>query len=152
MIHSPVAPTKRYLLLDAIRGVAILLMVIYHIVVMLSLFFFQNLNFQSWGWWLVGKTSSHLFLLLAGISLWISYQRKQRVNWSDWQINHHLWRRGAALVCCGLLITLVTRIAVPDWTIYFGILHLMGVSTLLSPVVLKRNGMILPLSLSLGLA
>ncbi|MEZ4658418.1 MAG: heparan-alpha-glucosaminide N-acetyltransferase domain-containing protein [Caldilineaceae bacterium] len=62
----------------ALRGVAIVMMVTYHL--MWDLWFFRlvaNQTFLSLFWELFQRTTASLFLLLVGVSLTISYNRRR---------------------------------------------------------------------------
>lgn len=124
--------------LDLLRGAAIILMVIYHGLFSLVYLFgvdlawFRDPIFNNVGAPLIGGT----FTLISGISS--RYSRSSL-------------KRGLKVLVWGLVMTLVTAIAVPDLIIQFGILHLMGccmiLTALLRPLLDK-----LPRSVGAGLA
>ena len=69
------APTERHWELDALRGLAIVLMVSYHLVFDLAFYGYYGAPVTQGFWRLYGRTSATLFLLLVGISLTIGYNR-----------------------------------------------------------------------------
>jgi uncharacterized membrane protein len=97
--------------IDFARGIAIMLMVGFHLVVDLREFYQYPVNYMSGAWFLIGKSSAILFLLLAGISSAISEDQL---------------RRGCVILGWGLVITVVTYLYNPHIYIRFGILHLIG--------------------------
>ncbi|MFH0821005.1 MAG: heparan-alpha-glucosaminide N-acetyltransferase [Candidatus Peregrinibacteria bacterium] len=106
--------------LDALRGVAILLMVAFHIVFDSSVFFgVKPLDYHHSFWYYEGKLAAILFIGLAGVVSALVGAQKNVL-------------RGVRLILMGLIITFVTRVIYPEWTIWFGILHFLGVGILLS--------------------
>jgi uncharacterized membrane protein len=74
-----------------------------------------------------------------GVSLTLSYSRASRCK-SGKEIFIHNLKRGAGIFGWGLVITLVTATFLESGTIYFGILHLIGVSIIISYPFLKHRG------------
>lgn len=108
---------KRLLEIDALRGLAVALMVLYH-------FLFDGWFMGLWeldlGHWLiegVGTVVRLIFLSLVGVS----------VVFSSRGFGGQL-KRGAIVFGGGLLVTLATWVAIPEYMVWFGILHLIGVS------------------------
>ena len=128
----------RFLELDATRGIAILCMVIYHAVFDYTFFIQKILDVNSGIVLVIGRTAAVLFLLLVGISLTIQYYKllhNQNSNHSS-----IFMKRGLFIFGIGLGITLITGILFPQYIIWFGILHLIGASIILSiPLVKHKN-------------
>lgn len=112
---------ERIVLLDALRGLAVLLMVIHHFLYDLTSFcgapeyWFSNPVFDVLHYLFAG-----LFVLLCGIS-------------SDF--SHSNARRGAKAMVCALCITLVTCFL--DMPILFGVLHMLASCMLLFALTRK---------------
>ncbi|MGB9840143.1 heparan-alpha-glucosaminide N-acetyltransferase [Thermovenabulum sp.] len=119
--------------IDFLRGLAVILMVIFHIIFDLNYYLGIPVSYSRGFWYYEGKLSALMFIFLAGIS----------VNFSK---NYLL--RGLKIFSLGILITLVTYAIDPDMYVKFGILHFMGVSYLLSFFFKKRN---VPLLLMLSI-
>lgn len=118
---------KRLWELDALRGIAIIMMVLFHIVFNLEVFFdFHNFHHDSDFWFYEGRIAAILFILLAGMA---SGLIEKRYGKKAWQKNAE---RGLKLIGFGLLITLATFILDRSNTIWFGILHFLGLSILIS--------------------
>ncbi|MDO8428222.1 MAG: heparan-alpha-glucosaminide N-acetyltransferase [Candidatus Diapherotrites archaeon] len=115
---------QRFFELDLLRGIAIILMIVFHFFFDLNYFgILQNEMYQ--GFWLIfQRTTASLFLLLVGISLSISYSKSSKFQ--------KFFKRAITLFGIGLLITLVTWIYPGKGFIVFGIIHLIAVSILLS--------------------
>lgn len=87
----------------------------------------------------VGLTAARLiggtFIFLAGLSLTLSYGRATGASGQN--VFGKYLGRGARVFSYGMVITLVTWIFVPRDMIFFGILHLIGISIILAYPFLK---------------
>ena len=114
---------ERYSLIDAIRGLAVVNMVLYHF--LFDVYILQGFN--------VGWRS------IPGVHIW-----QQCICWTfilvsglSWHLGSHRLRNGLIINGCGLLVTVVTLIAEPDEAIWCGVLTLLGCSLLLA-TAMKR--------------
>ncbi len=124
---------NRFWELDALRGLAIVLMVFFHFLWDLNFFGFTSFELYSWPIVFFQITSAGIFLILVGVSLTISYNRSK---------NNYLQRfvkRAMLIFGAGLLITAFTTIFFPNAIIFFGILHLIGTSILLSVFFVNKK-------------
>jgi len=69
------------------------------------------------------------FLFLAGVSLWLAHG--QGIRWPAF------WRRWIKLVAAAGLVTIATYAALPEYFVYFGILHSIAASSLIGLLVLR---------------
>ncbi len=99
--------------IDFARGIAIILMVLFHAVVDLTDFYSAGIDYLEGFWYFEGKVSAILFILAAGISSTLSRNNL---------------KRGLLVFTWGMLLTLVTYVYNPQKFIVFGILHFMGFS------------------------
>lgn len=114
--------------IDFLRAIAIILMVIFHIVYDLNEFVGLDIDYLSGFWYWEGKTSALMFIFFAGISSGFS---KNTV------------KRGIKVLIFAMVITLVTYIFFREQYIRFGILHLLGTSMILFPLLKKMNNILL---------
>jgi uncharacterized membrane protein len=131
LLLSHTSTASRYWEIDALRGVAIVMMVIYHLVYDLALFGYYEANVLVGPWRVFARATASLFILLAGISLAISRARIRRLV-SGWELYRNYLTRGLKLVGWGMIITLVTWVYTGKVVVIFGILHLIGVSIALA--------------------
>lgn len=113
---------KRIVEIDFFRGIAILLMMIFHTVFNLNYFLGMNIEYAKGFWYYEGKLSAIMFMVLAGISS----------NFSK-----RTTKRGLKIFALGMLLTAITFLLDREMYIKFGILHFMGISYLLSPLLKK---------------
>jgi len=108
---------KRLQEIDSLRGVAIVLMVTYHF--NFDLFWLNLADVDPFGtfWSIIGEITRYLFLGLVGVSIALSGR------------GHVMQlKRGLKIFAWGLVITAVTWLTVGEGFVFFGILHLIGVS------------------------
>lgn len=104
--------TKRYWVLDGVRGIALIQMVIFHF--LYDVFIVYGYDRSWYGQWYITLWQQEIcwtFILVAGLA---------------WHFSRNNWKRGALLNVCGFSVTVVTGIAVPSETVWFGILNFMG--------------------------
>ncbi|HIK01656.1 TPA: DUF1624 domain-containing protein [archaeon] len=118
--------------IDALRGIAITAMIAFHFLFDLNYFGSLGWKIGQGGWWIFARSIALTFILLVGISLTLSYNRNRRSL-------EHYTRRGLKIFSWGLLITAVTWIFLEEGTIYFGILHFIGLSVILAYPFLARR-------------
>lgn len=122
----------RYWEIDFVRGIAILMMVIFHIVFDISYFGIFPVSVSTGFWRYFGLSTASLFLLIVGVSFSVSYTRAA-ASLSRWQMYRKFLHRGIGIFALGLLVTLGTWLYLGDGFVIFGILHLIGISIILAP-------------------
>ena len=120
---------------DAARGVAILMMIAYHLTYDLDTFGGYDIESTSGFWaWFADATAS-AFLFLVGVSLSISYSRATAGGTGRGLFWKYL-RRGLRILAYGMALTIIS-LALGMGIIAFGILHVIGVSVILAYPLLK---------------
>ena len=121
---------RRLQLIDAIRGAAILGVVLFHLVWDLA---YLGLTSQALAqnplWIAFGRGLAGTFMILVGVSLVLA--NRGGLN------RRAFLRRLGLLALAAAGITLVTRIAFPGAYVYFGILHAIAVASLLALPLLR---------------
>jgi uncharacterized membrane protein len=124
-------PSVRFWEIDALRGIAILMMITYHLIFDLNYFGYSSTDLSSLPVLLFLYPIGTLFLLLVGVSLTLSYGRvKDRLTPRQLQVKY--LKRGGSIFGLGLLITLVTWVYPHNGFIIFGVLHCIGLSIILA--------------------
>ena len=126
----------RYWEIDLVRGIAILMMIIFHTVFDLSFFSMYPFNVYSGFWRYFAFATASLFLLVVGVSLTISRARAAPAL-SKTSLALKFVYRGAGIFLLGLLVTLCTWLYLGKGFVVFGILHLIGVSVIISPLFFR---------------
>lgn len=123
------AQNTRLILPDLLRLIAIALMVFYHF--SYDLVFFKILNFDIMAhpfWWFLPRLIVFLFLFTAGFSLAIAHQKKLNIK--------KFFKRFLQIALSALLISIVTYKIFPSRWIYFGTLHCIALSSLITVYLL----------------
>ena len=117
----------RFWEIDFLRGIAIVMMVLFHLIYSLDYFNITEFNVGTGFWLYFARATASIFILLVGISLTLSFSRyKINPKFSKYV------KRGLKIFSWGLIITLVTWIFLRESFVAFGILHLIGVSIILA--------------------
>jgi len=134
MVSPPAAshPPPRLQGLDALRGVAMLWMTVFHFSFDLNYFGYIRQDFTHdpvWTWQRSAIVS--LFLLTAGCAQAVAVARGQ-----DWP---RFWRRWAQVAVCAALVTAGSWWMFPRSFIYFGVLHGLAVMLIAVRALLARG-------------
>ncbi|NOY67573.1 MAG: DUF1624 domain-containing protein, partial [Gammaproteobacteria bacterium] len=114
---------SRFTIIDSLRGIAVVMMVIFHFSYDLTYFRFADFDFYNDPFWLNFRSlivSS--FLLIVGISLTLVKLHASSKN--------KIIKRLVILALLSLLITIVSYFMFPGRTIFFGIIHFITVASL----------------------
>lgn len=127
---------KRFWEVDSLRGIAILMMVIFHLIFDLYYFAIYGFNVHSGFLWWFARVTAFIFIFLVGVSLSLSYSRTI-LGYGQRNLFLKYLKRGLKIFGYGLLITIVTWIFIGNGFIVFGILHLIGIAIILEYPFLK---------------
>ena len=115
---------QRHQEIDVLRAVAIILMVLFHLVYDLNVFAGLSIDYRSPFWFLIGKVSALLFMFISGLSNGFSRSPV---------------KRGVKVLFYGMGITVVTYLFMQEEYVRFGILHFLGVSMILTPLLVRLS-------------
>ncbi len=113
---------------DALRGVAIIMMVIYHFVYDLDQFGNFDIGASDGNWQRFANLTAFMFVFLVGTSLVLSYTRATARLTDEWSLAQKYILRGMRIFGYGMIITVAVWLVAPGGSIIFGILHLIGLS------------------------
>ncbi len=127
----------RYTLIDALRGLAVVLMIIYHgLWDLIYLFGVSVPWFTQWPGALLQSLIRWTFILISGFCFCMG---------------RHKWKRGLMSLLGSAVITAVTLIFMPDSPIHFGILSCLGSAVILT-IPLEKLFRRIPALLGFGLS
>jgi len=115
---------QRYVGLDALRGLAVLLMLIFHFTYDLWLFGHIQTSMRDGFWFALPRLIVFIFLWCVGASLEITHAKK--IKWPSF------WKRWLKLMAIAVCITGVTYFTFPKSWIYFGTIHCIAAVSLLA--------------------
>lgn len=111
-------PSVRYHLIDALRGFALVNMVLFHLVYDIFNIFSAETGWNSEPLTIIWERFICCsFIILSGVSF---------------NFSHHPFKRGIILNACGFLITVVTVLVMPSQAVWFGILNFLGCAMMIA--------------------
>lgn len=122
--------------IDFSRGIAILMMVLFHTIFDISFFGIAPVDVATGFWRYFAYATASLFLLIVGVSLVISHARARQLI-SGVALTLKFVYRGIFIFALGLLVTLGTWLYLREGFVIFGILHLIGISVMISPLFFR---------------
>jgi uncharacterized membrane protein len=126
----------RFWEIDFIRGFAIILMIIFHILYDLNYFKITDYPLYSGILLYLARLSAAIFVLLVGVSLSISYSKVKNILTANKIIFKYI-KRGCKTIFLGIIISIISWFYIPKGFVIFGILHFIGTSIILSLVFLR---------------
>ena len=120
--------TDRIWEIDFLRGIALILMIYFHLIYDLKEIYNFDIDYTSGFNAFTGRAAGTMFIFLSGISCTLS-----RSN----------IKRGLKILGLGLVITAATYFYDPDMVVVFGILHFLGSAILIYEVLKKLDAMVL---------
>ena len=128
--------SQRFVEIDMLRGLAIFLMIFGHFLWDLDYFGIVKMNNVVYS--SLQSTVPPLFFLLVGISLVVSKKKiENKTKKDEKKFYNHLLIRGLKILGLGLIITIGSLIFIPSQPVFFGVLHCIGLSVILSAPFLK---------------
>ncbi len=114
---------QRFWEIDFARGFAVLMMVLFNWLFALGYFSLISFDASQGFWWAFARVTAGLFVFIAGLSFTLSFERNP---------SQKIVLRGLKLFALGMAITLATALFLKSGFIVFGILHLIGFSTIVA--------------------
>ncbi len=120
----------RFHLIDELRGVAVLLMVVFHFAYDLMVFGHVQIDFQKdLLWFALPRVIVFLFLFCVGVSLYLVHSEK--ILWP------RFWKRWGLLATYAVIVSISTYYMFPQRWIYWGTLHCIAFCSLAALPFLK---------------
>ena len=140
---------KRYESIDIIKGIAVILMIFFHIFYMMNNMGFNKIDSSGPFLRAIAQISHITFIICAGVNLYLSYNNNKckesgSSDKKELKTNNNFYKkkilRSLQLLFYGMVMTVLTKHV---WgsknSVKFGILHFMGVAILLSLLVFKLD-------------
>ena len=128
--------SERVWQIDAFRGIAIVMMITFHLIYDVTYFGEYTWSLYTGFWWYFARVTASFFLIIVGISLTLSYKQVKDSK-PIGEIRKKYIMRGLKIFGWGLIITLCTGIFLEKGMIIFGILHCIGISIILAYPLIK---------------
>ena len=129
--------TQRYWEIDFLRGIAVIMMIAYHIFFDLDFLGIISIPLDHPAFRLFLYPIGTLFLMLVGFSLVLSYQRYHSQNGVNPPVEKYL-KRSVSLFSIALLITGLTWLYPHDGFIVFGVIHCISLSILITYFFIEK--------------
>ena len=124
---------ERKLEIDIIKGISVILMVLYHYFYMAHLMGSPIVNIYSPWVSSIAVIAHTTFIYMMGVNLHLSYKKNK-----DTYYKKQIYR-AVKLLVIGLLMTLVTYYIFPDKFIRYGIFHFLATAIIVSFPFIKTN-------------
>jgi uncharacterized membrane protein len=142
---NPAARPPRIVLIDTLRGLALIAMASYHFTWDLEFFGYLEPGTATQGFFRIyARSIASTFLFLAGVGLVLAHV--PLIRW------HSFWKRFALVAGAAAAISIATYFAFPTEWIYFGILHNIALSSLIGLAFLRAPAFVAALAAVLVLA
>ncbi|MEM4455973.1 MAG: heparan-alpha-glucosaminide N-acetyltransferase [Archaeoglobaceae archaeon] len=120
----------RYWQIDFARGIAVILMLFFHLFFDAS--YFQKIELSGAFWFVFPRFIGGMFIFISGFTL--SYTHRDRTLFSVSKL-----RRIAKFAVIAIAITIATMMFAPDEFVVFGIIHFFAVASLLAMFFVKKE-------------
>jgi len=138
---AAVAAPPRLAAIDALRGIAIVAMILFHFSFDLALFRIARFDFEHDLAWIVARAVIvATFMGLVGVSLVLAARQDVAPS--------RRWRRVAVIAACALAVSAASYAMFPQTWIRFGILHAIALASVIAWPLVRRPR----LALALGVA
>ncbi len=121
--------------LDLARGIAVVMMLGFnwlYALGFLGLLSPASFDPQAFFWWVFARATAFAFVFISGFSLWLSYSKHSDRREGLLLVELKMLFRGVKLFALGMLATLATWVFARQGTVFFGVLHLLGLSAVLA--------------------
>ncbi|HEY9207055.1 MAG TPA: heparan-alpha-glucosaminide N-acetyltransferase [Candidatus Methanoperedens sp.] len=121
--------------IDLVRGIDLILMVLFNYSVTLGYFGLIQKPPDFLYSFIFPRAIASIFIFLSGVVAYISYENRKN------DFSRRYFMRGGKLLIFAAFITLFTYMFVPEGTIYFGILHFFAAGSFLVPFFIRYSRM-----------
>jgi uncharacterized membrane protein len=130
--------------LDALRGLAVVWMIIFHFAYDLKMFNYVGWDFTQGFWYGFPRVIAFTFLFCVGVSITLAHH--DRIHWDSLRKRCLKIGTGAALISLG------TWLVFPDQWVFFGTLHCILVGSILGTLIVHQRPLIYGLLIGILIA
>ena len=145
-VKKPLLKQERIQAIDLIKGIDIVFMVLFNYSVTLDYFRLIPIPSHYLYRYILPISIASIFIFMSGVTSYINYEKHKE------KLTRKYFIRWIKLLFFAALITLFSYVFVPQYTIFFGILHFFAVSSFLIPFFIKYNKLNLIAGLSIILS
>ena len=151
---------KRFYEIDTIKGVATILMVIFHFFYLMYHMNIAEYNIRCGSLYASAKIAHILFIFAVGVNLAISYKKFRRKHREDYKNNKYQYynqfigktlRRVLYLLLAGMTMSFLSYITFGDLYVKFGIFHFIAAAVFLTMPIVGSKWLSLATSAIIGL-
>lgn len=152
--------SKRFYEIDTLKGIAVILMVIFHFFYLVSKMEIKYINTRCGLLYASAKTAHCLFIFLVGVNLAISYKKFKEKNKEDFDNDKNKYyskyikkvlKRVALLVVAAIAVSILSYLAFKNLYVKFGIFHFIATALLLTAPIVGSKYLSLIVSAVIGL-
>ena len=151
---------KRFYEIDTIKGVATILMVIFHFFYLMYHMNIAEYNIRCGALYASAKIAHILFIFAVGVNLAVSYKKFRRKHREDYKNNKYQYynqfigktlRRVLYLLLAGMTMSFLSYITFGDLYVKFGIFHFIAAAVFLTMPIVGSKWLSLATSAIIGL-
>ena len=137
IVKKDTPQSKRYIELDILRGLAIILMIFGHI--LWDLDYFKIIPINHGIYKTLQPIIPTLFFIIVGLSVIVGRMKREMTAEQEKNYQIKLIKRGLKIFNLGMVLTIGSIIFIPDRPVIFGVLHCIGLSIVLSALFVKTK-------------
>jgi uncharacterized membrane protein len=121
---------NRFSEIDVMRGVALVLMLVYHLVYDLVYFDYLNIDIDGFFWQMIARMSLILFLIIVGVGMSLKAQREDERDRAifTWKSFKPFLNRAGVIMMAAMVVTGVSAAVLGGDFVRFGVLHMIALS------------------------
>ena len=148
--RDPTYKSKRFIEIDIAKGVAVILMVIFHYFYLCHFMNIRYYNINGGILKVIAKLAHLTFIFVVGMNLAIINEKNKKAYgekcYKNYQMGHQ-FKRGVFLIGAGMIISILSYLAFGNMYVKFGILHFIGVSVILAQFIINSKTLVILIGL-----
>ena len=129
--------SKRYIELDILRGLAIVLMIFGHL--LWDLDYFNLVPIDNILYKTLQSIVPAMFFIIVGLSIIVGRMKKDMTKKEEKNYQLRLIKRGLKIFNLGMILTIGSILFIPNRPVIFGVLHCIGLSIIISALFIRTK-------------